>query len=56
MHFLEEHHSGIWKEDILTKEGIDNQHDDNDIDEPQDILEDVDNDNDDDNNAKEDFL
>ena len=31
------------KEDIITKEGIDDQNDDNDIDEPQNILEDVDN-------------
>ena len=42
--------------DIFTKEGIGNQNDDDNIDEPQDILEDVDNDNDDDDNYKEDFL
>ena len=51
VHFLEEHQSGIYKEDILTKAGIDRQNADDDIDEPQDILKDVDkyNDDDDDN-------
>ena len=59
MHFLEEHQSGIKKEDIFTKEGIDDQNDDNDIDEPQGTLEDVDNDNEDDednNNEDDSFL
>ena len=48
MHFLKEHHSGIQKQDIFTKEGVGNQNDDEDIDEPQDILEDIDIDNEDD--------
>ena len=38
----------------MTKEGIHDQNDDNDIDEPQDILEDADNDNDDDNDNEDD--
>ena len=54
MHLLEEHQSGIEKEDILTKEGIDDQNYYNDSYNPQDILEDVD--NDDDDNDKEYFL
>ena len=40
----------FWKSiNLVSKEGINNQNYDNDIDEPQNILEDVDNDNDDDN-------
>jgi len=49
VHFLKEHHSGIFKRKTsLPKKvsGIGDQNDDDDIDELQDILEDVHNDSD----------
>ena len=56
MHFLKQHQPCIYKEDILTREGIEGQNVDNDIDEPKDIIEDVDNNNnDDDDNAFDSF-
>ena len=58
MHFLNEPQPGFEKKAVIIKEGIDDQNDDNDIDEPQDILEDVDKDNDDDedNNNEDDIF